>query len=116
MPNAKTERERKQNISCFRFETGDTHRSSRLDETTNDRSDRRTSEGHERKERQSLSTMINLPNIGEQSSGIRQRCGGEATAQEPEDEDRAGVPGQGTTDLKSGVEDEGDDEDWTTTI
>lgn len=55
--------------------------------------------------------MIRIPNIGNHSARVGQWRTGKCAPQKPKDQNRNSVSRQGATDLKSGIKDEGEDED-----
>jgi hypothetical protein len=57
------------------------------------------------------SPSIGIPDIRQQSPGVRQRTTRKSPSQEPEDQDRSDVLAESTTDLETDVAEESDKED-----
>lgn len=58
-------------------------------------------EGHERKDGHRISTTVRTPQIGDDTAGVGKRSGGEASAEETEDDERTDVGREGASDLEA---------------
>lgn len=57
--------------------------------------------GHERKESHSVTAPVRPPQIGDNASGVRKRSGGEASAEEAEDDERPDIRRERASDLEA---------------
>lgn len=70
-------------------------------ESSRDGSAPTLTEGHERKDGHGVSTAVRTPQIGDDTAGVGERSGGEASAEEPEHDERPDVGREGASDLEA---------------